>query len=55
MLINKNISLLVVHCSDTENSKNLSAVDIHKMHLEFNWDGIGTSYTEIWKSRKWAT
>lgn len=35
------ISLLVVHCSDTENNKKMSAVDIHKMHLEFGWDGIG--------------
>ena len=41
MLINKNISLLVVHCSDTANNQNLSAIDIHKMHLEFGWDGIG--------------
>ena len=41
MLIDKKISLLVVHCSDTENSQNLSTVDIHKMHLEFGWDGIG--------------
>ena len=41
MLIEKKISLLVVHCSDTENSPNLSAIDIHKMHLEFGWDGIG--------------
>ncbi len=41
MLINKEISLLVVHCSDTSNDKNLSAIDIHKMHLGFGWDGIG--------------
>ena len=41
MLIDKNISLLVVHCSDTENKKDLSAVDIHKMHLGFGWEGIG--------------
>ena len=41
MLINKKISLLVVHCSDTNNNENLSAVDIHKMHLEFGWNGIG--------------
>ncbi|MDC1194775.1 N-acetylmuramoyl-L-alanine amidase [Pseudomonadota bacterium] len=41
MLIDKKISLLVVHCSDTENSRNLSIVDIHKMHLDFGWDGIG--------------
>ncbi len=41
MLINKKISLLIVHCSDTENTQNLSAADIHKMHLGFRWDGIG--------------
>ena len=41
MLLNKKISLLVVHCSDTEDNLNLSAIDIHKMHLGFGWDGIG--------------
>lgn len=41
MLFKSNIKLLVVHCSDTNNSENLKAEDIHKMHLGFNWDGIG--------------
>ena len=41
MLTSENIKLLVVHCSDTENSKNLSAMDIHKMHLSFGWEGVG--------------
>ena len=41
MLIDKKINLLVVHCSDTENSQNYSAIDIHKMHLDFGWDGVG--------------
>jgi len=41
MLIIKNIKLLVVHCSDTKDSENLSALDLHKMHLKFGWDGIG--------------
>ncbi len=41
MLIRKNIKLLVVHCSDTDNRKELTALDIHKMHLKFGWDGIG--------------
>ena len=41
MLISKNIKLLIVHCSDTENSKNLNAIDIHEMHLHFGWEGIG--------------
>ena len=35
------IEMLVVHCSDTKNSNCISAVDIHKMHLNFGWDGIG--------------
>jgi N-acetylmuramoyl-L-alanine amidase len=41
MLIDKNIILLVVHCSDTKDTLNLSAIDLHKMHLAFGWDGIG--------------
>ncbi|MDA9165692.1 N-acetylmuramoyl-L-alanine amidase [Alphaproteobacteria bacterium] len=41
MLLKKNISLLVVHCSDTPNNINLSAIDIHEMHLGFGWNGIG--------------
>ena len=41
MLIVKNIKLLVVHCSDTKDSQNLCASDLHKMHLEFGWDGVG--------------
>ena len=41
MLIDKKISLLVVHCSDTDNNNKISALDIHKMHLNFGWDGIG--------------
>ena len=41
MLQKNKISLLVVHCSDTENNKDLTAIDIHQMHLSFGWDGIG--------------
>ena len=41
MLISRNIKFLVVHCSDTDDEENLSALDIHKMHLNFGWDGIG--------------
>ena len=41
MLIDTEINLLVVHCLDTENSQDLSAIDIHRMHLEFGWNGIG--------------
>ncbi len=35
------IKFLVVHCSDTENNKNIGALEIHKMHIQFGWDGIG--------------
>ena len=35
------IKFLIIHCSDTSDDKDLSAADIHKMHLEFGWDGIG--------------
>ena len=41
MLVAKNIKLLVVHCSDSEDSQILTALDLHKMHLNFGWDGIG--------------
>lgn len=41
MLLLDNIKLLVVHCSDTDDRKKISATDIHKMHLNFGWNGIG--------------
>lgn len=41
MLKSENIKLIVVHCSDTPDSENIGAFDIHKMHLDFGWDGIG--------------
>lgn len=41
MLLNSNIELLVVHCSDTNDNLDIRAVDIHKMHLDFGWEGIG--------------
>ena len=37
----EDIKLLVVHCSDTEDNDKLRAIDLHKMHLNFGWDGIG--------------
>ena len=39
MLLKQDIKFLIVHCSDTNND--LTAADIHKMHLNFGWDGIG--------------
>lgn len=41
MLTNENIKFIVVHCSDTNDNDNLKAIDIHKMHLDFGWNGIG--------------
>ena len=38
--LNENkIKYLIVHCSDTSNSD--TAMDIHKLHLDFGWNGIG--------------
>jgi len=41
MKIIDDVKLIVIHCSDTPNDQNKSAIDIHKMHLGFGWDGIG--------------
>jgi len=41
MLYSNKIIHLIVHCSDTDNNKYLNASDIHKMHINFGWDGIG--------------
>ena len=41
MLKKSKIKLLVIHCSDTNDDENITAADIHKMHLSFGWDGIG--------------
>ena len=39
LLLEKNIKFIVVHCSDTDD--NLKALDIHKLHLNFGWEGVG--------------
>ena len=41
MLKSESVKYLVIHCSDTPDTLDLSAKDIHKMHLSFGWDGIG--------------
>ena len=41
MLLTKNIKQLVVHCSDTPDHEDIGAIEIHKMHLGFGWNGIG--------------
>ena len=40
-MINDQIKLLIVHCSDTPDDIDINARHIHKMHLDFGWDGIG--------------
>ena len=39
ILLDQNIKFIVIHCSDTQ--EDFTAIDIHKMHLNFGWDGIG--------------
>ena len=41
MLKKEDIKFLIIHCSDTGDSNNINASAIHKMHLDFGWDGIG--------------
>jgi len=41
MLNKENIKYLIVNCSDTPNEEELTATEIHQMHLGFGWDGIG--------------
>ena len=35
------IKFLIIHCSDTPDTENIGASEIHKMHLGFGWNGIG--------------
>lgn len=41
MLKANDIKLLIIHCSDTRVSDEFDASKIHKMHLDFGWNGIG--------------
>lgn len=41
MLNAQDIKFIIIHCSDTPDKENIGAVEIHKMHLSFGWDGIG--------------
>ena len=41
MLKPENIEFLVVHCSDTPDNNDIGAIEIHKMHIRFGWEGIG--------------
>ena len=38
-LVEENVKFIVVHCSNTKETD--TAIDIHKLHLSFGWDGIG--------------
>ena len=44
MLKTENIKNLIIHCSDTPDIEDIGALEIHKMHLEFGWEGIGYHY-----------
>ena len=39
LLLEENVKFIVIHCSDTKETD--TAIDIHKLHLSFGWDGIG--------------
>jgi N-acetyl-anhydromuramyl-L-alanine amidase AmpD len=39
--VNSNINLIVVHCSATPNGISFSAADIHQMHVDRGFSGIG--------------
>lgn len=41
MLKKSSINKLIIHCSDTDDTLNIGAREIHKMHLKFGWNGIG--------------
>lgn len=41
MLKSENIDTIVIHCSDTPDTENIGAKEIHEMHLKFGWNGIG--------------
>lgn len=41
MLNHDMINFLVIHCSDTPDKDDIGALEIHKMHLKFGWNGIG--------------
>lgn len=41
MLQSNNIQFLIIHCSDTSDDEYVTAEDIHQMHINFGWDGIG--------------
>tara|TARA_B100000963_G_C22462582_1_gene596363 strand:+ start:528 stop:935 length:408 start_codon:yes stop_codon:yes gene_type:complete len=41
MLTPEKIKFLIIHCSDTPDKEDIGLYEIHKMHLNFGWDGIG--------------
>lgn len=41
----RNITELVVHCSDSPDDRDIGAEEIHQWHIENEWDGI--AYHEV--------
>ncbi len=41
LLLPEQIKYLVVHCSASKDDEDMTASDIHQMHLGFGWHGIG--------------
>ena len=41
MLRKQKIKSLIIHCSDTPDTEDIGAEEIHRMHINFGWDGIG--------------
>jgi len=39
LLLKQNVKYIVIHCSDTNEDD--TAIDIHKLHLSFGWEGVG--------------
>ena len=37
----REITEIIIHCSDSPNGKDIRASDIHDWHLKRNWSGIG--------------
>ena len=53
-LLKNDVEYIIVHCSDTSN--NDKAIDIHKLHISFGWDGIGYHKIILRNgNRKWKT
>ncbi len=43
----RTINKIIVHCSATQEGKDLDAAEINKWHLKRGWDGIGYHYVVL--------